>query len=81
MRAPPFTETILDSRTGWLYRDPREDEGEDFGRMLASIVRCVADGSLPDPRLATDHLATFSKPEFTARVGRLLEAADALRNA
>jgi glycosyltransferase involved in cell wall biosynthesis len=79
--APPFTETILDGRTGWLYRDPREDEGEDFGRVLASTVRCAADGSLPDPRLAADHLATFSKPEFTARVGRLLEAADALRNA
>ena len=79
--APPFTETVLDDRTGWLYRDPREDEGEDFERVLASVVRGAADGSLPDPRLATDHLATFSKSEFTARVGRLLEAAGALRNA
>jgi glycosyltransferase involved in cell wall biosynthesis len=79
--APPFTETVLDGRTGWLYRDPREDEGENFGRVLASIARRAADRSLPDPRLASDHLATFSKPEFTARVGRLLEAADALRSA
>ncbi|MBS0337382.1 MAG: glycosyltransferase family 4 protein [Proteobacteria bacterium] len=62
--APPFTETVLDGRSGFLYRDPRLDGGSDFAGLLASLV----DGRpRPDPRDAQEHLAKFS---FDAMVGR-----------
>ncbi len=35
--APPFTETVLDGVTGFLYRDPREDGGADFAPLLARL--------------------------------------------
>jgi glycosyltransferase involved in cell wall biosynthesis len=62
--APPFTETVLHGRSGFLYRDPRLDGGSDFAGLLGSLV----DGRpRPDPRDATNHLAKFS---FDAMVGR-----------
>ncbi len=63
--APPFTETVLDGVTGFLYRDPRNDDGVDFASLLA---RLRALPSRPDPRLATAHLARFSLDAFTARL-------------
>ncbi|MDB5803455.1 MAG: hypothetical protein JWN73_777 [Betaproteobacteria bacterium] len=71
VNAPPFTETVADGATGFLYRDPREDDGADFRRVL---VRAL-DGPRPDPRVATAHLARFSREAFTARVGRMMESA------
>jgi glycosyltransferase involved in cell wall biosynthesis len=62
--APPFTETILHGKSGFLYRDPRLDGGSDFAGLLASLVEGRA---RPDPRTAKDHLAKFS---FDAMVGR-----------
>jgi glycosyltransferase involved in cell wall biosynthesis len=70
VNAPPFTETVLDGASGFLYRDPREDAGADFRRVLA---RALA-GPRPDPRQATVHLEKFSRESFTARVGRMAEA-------
>ncbi|HEX4325834.1 MAG TPA: glycosyltransferase, partial [Burkholderiales bacterium] len=69
--APPFTETVLDGASGFLYRDPREDQGADFRRVLARVVA----GPRPDPRTATENLARFSRQAFGARVARMLEAA------
>ena len=66
--APPFTETVADGRTGYLYRDPREDGGADFSRVLE---RALADPR-PDPRAAPDHLARFSRQAFNARVTMLI---------
>ena len=66
--APPFTETVADGRTGYLYRDPREDGGADFSRVLE---RALADPR-PDPRAAPDHLARFSLQAFNARVTMLI---------
>jgi glycosyltransferase involved in cell wall biosynthesis len=63
-RAPPFIETIVDGRSGYLYQDPREDDGRDFHQLLGSLV---AGRSRPDPREAAGHLATFS---FAAMVDR-----------
>ncbi len=71
--APPFTETVREGASGLLYRDPRQDQGADFRRVLA---RALA-GQRPDPHLAVDHLARFSRAAFTARVGRMVEAARA----
>lgn len=70
VNAPPFTETVLDGASGFLYRDPREDAGADFRRVLA---RAVA-GPRPDPRLAAAHLARFSREAFTVRVERMVQA-------
>ena len=68
--APPFTETVVDGRSGFLYRDPREDAGAGFGALLQSIV----DGrSRPDPRVAAaDHLRQFSYAALVERVRPLL---------
>ena len=66
--APPFTETVADGRTGYLYRDPREDDGADFSRVLG---RALA-GPRPDPLAAPDHLARFTQQAFNARVTMLI---------
>ncbi len=68
--APPFTETVVDGRSGFLYRDPREDAGAGFGALLQSIV----DGrSRPDPRVAAaNHLRQFSYAALVDRVRPLL---------
>ena len=71
VNAPPFTETVLDGASGFLYRDPREDEGADFRRVLARALAIPR----PDPRSATAHLARFSRQAFGKRVARMLEVA------
>jgi glycosyltransferase involved in cell wall biosynthesis len=69
VRAPPFTETVLDGVSGFLFEDPRRDNGADFGRLLKRI----GDSSTrPDPRKAIAHLARFSMAAFTARVERAM---------
>lgn len=69
--APPFTETVMDGETGYLYRDPRQDGGADFMRLLAALL---AGKARPDPRRARAHLERFSFDAFSDRVGRLLQA-------
>ncbi len=60
--APPFTETMIDGVTGYLFADPRYDGGQGFG---AALVRARA--NRPDPRFATAHLDRFSFAAFSAR--------------
>ena len=69
-RAPPFTETVLDGKTGFLYVDPRLDQGRDFAALLESLV---AGRARPDPRLAREHLAKFSEQALAERARRLLD--------
>jgi glycosyltransferase involved in cell wall biosynthesis len=69
--APPFTETVLEGLTGYLYRDPREDGGADFARLLESLL---AGRPRPDPRLAHEHLERFSFDAFCARLGPVAKA-------
>jgi glycosyltransferase involved in cell wall biosynthesis len=65
--APPFTETMIDGITGYLYTDPRRDAALDFRRVLADArVR------RPDPRQAVEHLKRFSREAFTQRVGKVV---------
>ena len=71
VNAPPFTETVLDGVTGYLYRDPREDGGAGF---RALIERIVGGAPRPDPRLATEHLARFSPERFAERLARAIGA-------
>ena len=63
--ASPFTETVLDGKTGFLYRDPRRDAGADFGRLLDELL---AGRPRPQPELAQAHLARFSFAAFVERL-------------
>ena len=63
--APPFTETVAHGRTGFLYRDPRQDGGEDFARLLHELLALPAP---LDPRRDAEHLARFSFAAFVERL-------------
>ncbi len=67
--APPFTETVMEGETGYFYRDPRQDGGADFMRLLDALL---AGRARPDPRRARAHLERFSFDAFAGRVGRLM---------
>jgi len=75
VNAPPFTETMREGITGFLYADPRNDGGRDFARLLAGI----ADGTRkPDMAQATAHLEGFSFARFADRVDAAMRDAAAL---
>jgi glycosyltransferase involved in cell wall biosynthesis len=63
--APPFTETVLDGRTGFLYRDPREDGAASFAAL---IERLRTSPQTLQPREATAHLARFGFDAFVERL-------------
>lgn len=71
VRAPPFTETVVDGTTGFLYRDPREDDGAEFRALLSRILGGEA---RPDPRTERAHLDKFSAEAFGERLERALES-------
>ncbi len=65
VKAPPFTETVVEGITGFFYRDPREDEGADFCRLIRQLQ------SLEHrlrPRHAEENLRRFSFDAFVDRV-------------
>lgn len=70
--AAPFTETIDDGRSGYLFPDPRQDGARGFADLLDGLL----DGTRPrpDPLLAAEHLARFSETAFRNRLARLLDA-------
>ncbi|MEP6943687.1 MAG: glycosyltransferase [Betaproteobacteria bacterium] len=68
--APPFTETLVDGVTGYLYNDPRNDGAADFERVLDGIET----GALrPRMDLASPHLTAFSFASFADRVDHALD--------
>jgi glycosyltransferase involved in cell wall biosynthesis len=68
--APPFSETMREGVTGFLYTDPRRDGGADFERVLAG----VESGELrPDRDAAKAYLDAFSLPRFADRLGTIME--------
>lgn len=67
--APPFTETMIDGVTGYLYADPRTDGGAGFEAALAR-----ARLTRPNPRLATAHLQQFSFDAFRERADAVFSA-------
>jgi glycosyltransferase involved in cell wall biosynthesis len=70
--APPFTETVLDGASGFLYRDPRQDAGRHFEQILDAIL---AGRPRPDPRIAAkEHLAQFSHDALVQRARGLMRA-------
>jgi glycosyltransferase involved in cell wall biosynthesis len=74
--APPFTETVADGASGFLYRDPREDGGAHFEEIVDAIL---AGRPRPDPRVAAkDHLAQFADASLVGRARRVIEALSTL---
>jgi len=71
VNAPPFTETVIEAASGYLFTDPRRDNGLDFARLLE---RLIAGAPRPDPRNGAAHLARFSREAFRSRVGAAIEA-------
>ncbi|MEO8344863.1 MAG: glycosyltransferase [Betaproteobacteria bacterium] len=69
--SPPFTETMRDGVTGYLYVDPRRDGGRHFAQVLAEI----ADGTRkPEMASASAHLEQFSFDHFANRVDSAMHA-------
>ena len=68
--APPFSETVLDGQTGYLYTDPRLDQGAAFNDLLDGLLS--GQRPRPIPALAVEHLQRFTAEAFTARLGHLL---------
>jgi glycosyltransferase involved in cell wall biosynthesis len=70
--APPFSEAVLDGLTGYLYDDPREDQGKSFELALRRAMERPLDfGQIA----AREHLARFSFDAFLARLEKLLKYA------
>jgi glycosyltransferase involved in cell wall biosynthesis len=69
--APPFSETMEDGVTGFLYRDPRQDAGADFARVLDRIR---GEGLRPDLGKAPAALARFSFAAFAERADAAMTA-------
>jgi glycosyltransferase involved in cell wall biosynthesis len=68
VRAPPFTQTILENKTGFLFRDPREDHGEEFHKLLLKIL---SGSSLKlAPVQHQEHLELFSFQNFKMRLSQ-----------
>lgn len=63
--APPFTETVVDGVSGFLYRDPREDRGADFVRLLERLR--VANSRPAVPTIG-EHLKRFTFEAFVERL-------------
>ena len=68
--SPPFTETILHDRTGYLYTDPRLDDGADFSRLLQHLLNSA---EKIHPEYATEHMQTFSFDAFVERMAPIVE--------
>jgi len=71
--APPFSETVVEGETGFLYCDPRHDEGADFARL---IERLLATKAPLRPQAATAHLQHFSFAAFVERLKPVVAWAD-----
>ena len=63
----------VDGATGFLYRDPRQDGGGDFGRLLDQLL---AGRARPQPELALEHLQRFSFAALVERLRPVLADAD-----
>ncbi|MFM9972791.1 MAG: glycosyltransferase, partial [Burkholderiales bacterium] len=67
--APPFNETVLDGVSGYLYADPRKDDGAAFAALMQ---RLLAGEARLRPLDAAAHLQRFSVAAFNQRVARAL---------
>jgi glycosyltransferase involved in cell wall biosynthesis len=73
VKAPPFTETVLEGQSGFFYRDPREDRGADFYRLMDQLLQRPAP---LHPAQATEHLKRFSFEAFVERLRPIVQWAE-----
>lgn len=71
VNAPPFTETVTDRRTGYLFTDPRLDGGEDFSRLLTQLEE------QPILKPESSLLSRFGEQAFRERVRAVADWAHA----
>lgn len=64
--ALPFQETVLHAQTGYLFTDPRLDDGQHFRRIILEL--CNGKRAYPQPQQHTEHLQNFSITAFTQRI-------------
>ena len=75
--APPFTETLVDGASGFLYRDPRQDGGRHFEEILDAIL---AGRPRPDPRVAAKHhLEKFTHAALVERARGMIKTLSDLK--
>lgn len=72
VNARPFNEIVEDGTTGYLYGDPRQDNGEAFECLLEKLI---ASPAFPEPLEHADLLDFFSFEAFARRVDRILSDA------
>ncbi len=70
VNGPPFTETVVNGESGFLFEDPRNDGGKDFAALLQGLLNGK---SRPDPRQNFAHLQRFSAEAFRDRLEGALE--------
>jgi glycosyltransferase involved in cell wall biosynthesis len=73
VKAPPFTETVNDQVSGYLYTDPRLDQGADFRRVLQKI------NSRETPKLKpadSPHLTQFTMDSFQKTLQDIVKQID-----
>jgi glycosyltransferase involved in cell wall biosynthesis len=83
VNAPPFTETVIDGENGFLYTDPRKDDGQALAALLSNIANGSIDNLPKTPSQTASSstsstgenlLTRFSQAAFEARVARMLDA-------
>jgi glycosyltransferase involved in cell wall biosynthesis len=63
--AKPFVETVIEGKTGWLYTDPRQDNGA----SLSTLISDIANGRPHlNPRAHLIHLDRFDNRAFQNRI-------------
>ncbi|OAN16988.1 hypothetical protein A3K86_08620 [Photobacterium jeanii] len=70
VNASPFVETVADGKTGFLFTDPRQDNGAELKAILTEIQQ--GERAMPQPVDHKAHLDAFSQPVFTQRVEKAL---------
>lgn len=68
--ALPFQETVLDGKTGYLFTDPRKDNGAHLYNILKDIRN--TNNERLQPILYQEHLQQFTLQAFTQRVADTL---------
>jgi glycosyltransferase involved in cell wall biosynthesis len=72
INAPPFTETVLDGVTGFLYEDPRKDNGASFEILIERLSHQPF--TIKSASAAT-YLQRFSEAAYFERVAEFAESA------
>lgn len=67
--APPFTETVINGKTGWLFNHPLKDGGSSFN----DILNIISTTPKINPLEHAYHLEKFSESSFDCRIKDLVD--------